>query len=129
MSKPNPSLCKRHLSAVRVLGYELTLGMQPERMPTLSVVWEARLSPTERAALLSAALGCNEPDTVSAFAESYLAGPHIAPIPALDDLLDEAIHFADLASKAEHSAYATACFAALPHHEQQQFLMAARGAA
>ena len=129
MSKTNPNLCRRHVSAVRMLGYELKLGMQPERMATLSLVWEARLSPTERAALLSAALGCNEPDTVSAFAESYFGGPNNAPIPALDDVLGEAMHFADFASKAERSAYATACFAALPHHEPQQFLMAARGAA
>jgi len=109
-----------HKAASRVLGFALTLG-DAEAWEAASLVWQARLSPDERAAAALSFLGACEADHAARIADTIKtdAGPPVTP---LSDMAGEAVLWADIASTAERKAYIVAAWSTLHPTEQSAFL-------
>ena len=96
----------RHLRASRALGYALTLA-DYDGWEQASAIWEARLTPQERAALGWAALRSLEPQDARKCSNAVLGGAG-TPFPPFVSPLDDAHWWADKASAEELDAYALA---------------------
>jgi len=116
-----------HKTAAKVLGYALTLDT-PETWLAASVVWQARLTPQEAAAAALAALRATDPDIALMVAQAALGGAGI-PLSPLDDVIDDAGWWADMATAEERAAYAVACFNRFSPLERDEFLEFVRGQA
>jgi len=120
MSKSFTKLMKRpHLGATRTLGYALTLDSF-EGWEAASAVWQARLTPEERAALTWAALRALEYHQALDVAETVLGGAG-APLPPAFSPMSEAAFWVDIATPAEIDAYALACTRAMPPGRRAAF--------
>lgn len=121
MSTSFSKLMKRpHLGATRMLGYALT-SHDYETWEAASAVWQARLSPEERAALAWAALRSLDRDHALDVIETVLGGAG-APLPPLFNTIDAAAWWADIASPEELEAYCLATFRAMPRGRRAAFL-------
>jgi hypothetical protein len=116
-----------HKKSANVLGYALTLDT-PEAWLAASLIWQARLTPQEAAAAAWAALRATDPDIALMVAQAALGGAGM-PLPPLDDVIDNAGWWADLATPDERAAYAVACFNRFSPLERDEFLEFVRGQA
>lgn len=120
---------RRHLGATRMMGFALVLH-DFERWEAASAVWQARLSPDERAALSWAALRCLDPDDARAVSEAVLGGAG-APLPPFGNVVRDAAFWAGRADPQEIDAYALAATQAMASGRRAAFLeyLAGRAAA
>lgn len=109
----------RHKRASKALGYALTLDDQ-SGWDGASVVWSARLTTGERAALLLSALASLDLDE-ALFLLKHTIGGAGYPLPAFLGGMDDARFWAASASRSELKAYALACFEAMPSGDQAAF--------
>jgi hypothetical protein len=103
-----------------MLGYALT-SHDYEAWEAASAVWQARLTPEERAALTWAALRALDQDDALMVAETTLAGAG-TPLPPMFNPIDEAAWWAGIASPAEIDAYALACTRSMRPDRRAAFL-------
>lgn len=111
---------RRHLKAVRMLGYALVLD-DFDGWDSASSVWAVRLSAEERAALAFAALRTLDPDQARDIAETALGGAGMPMVPFSSEV-DEAAFWVNMATPDELAAYCLATFSAMPRHRQAEFL-------
>lgn len=92
----------------------------------MALVLKLRLSRSERARLLSAAIKCAHPDDIKAVLVYALPDMLVgSPMPVLIEIGDDTRWWADLATLPELKAWLAACFVRLPHRDQQEFLSSA----
>lgn len=108
-----------HKRMSKMLGYCLVLGT-PEAWGDFSVVCRTRLSINERAGLAVAALR-SLPDVLSQDTAAAALGANGDPLPPFLGGMDDARHWASLASANELKAYALACFEAMEPRAQAAF--------
>ncbi|MGR3743928.1 MAG: hypothetical protein ACU0BC_07125 [Pseudooceanicola nanhaiensis] len=114
-----------HLSAVRGLGYSLTIGTGPGSEPFwrgLSTILRAQLSREERGALAIVVLRALDHDDAVDAAMTALntgAGQPVAPFLSY---MDQAAHWADLAEFEELEAYLLAAFNRMSPKRRADFL-------
>lgn len=111
----------RHESAARALVHALTLGDADGWIGALAI-WGARLEAEERAAIAWAALKDLPFDTVEDVAGSVLGCAAGSPGTYFLGPMDEAIFWADRASRNELKAYALASFRRMSASDQAAFL-------
>ena len=115
------AVSREHKGAARLLGFALHLG-DFDAWVKASAAWSIRLSNEERAAMAFAALKslppCQAEMTVQAALPQGAGMPH-AP---LFSEMDQAGHWADLASEEELDAYCLAAFNRMASHRQAAFL-------
>jgi hypothetical protein len=117
-----------HAAVARDLAYVLTLA-ERDAWRGFATVLRARLSPDERAELARAALEALEWQSLGQIVAALRddgAGP---PVPAFDDLAEEARQWADWASPAEIRSFAVASFLRMTPGERRDFLAFGRGRA
>lgn len=111
---------KAHKKSAKVLGYALVLG-DFEDWEAASVIWQARLTGAERAALAWAALRSLDDDDAREVANTVIQDAG-APLPPFISPMDEAAFWADIASPAELDAYALACVRNMAPDRRAAFL-------
>lgn len=117
----------RHERALSSVRYALILQDQPEVWQGLATVLRARLTPYERACLLTSVAAANDTglliEVLETIVPARLAG---APLPVLFEIEDDARWWADLATPPELKAWLTACFLRLSERDRAAFLTAAK---
>ncbi len=121
MSNLSKQMERRHLRAVRMLGYCLVLDTSDDWLG-LSAVLAVRLTPRERAALAFAVLRSMAPEHGIAAAQAALADGAGAPLAPLFDVADEAMFWASIASPEDINAYAVATFKAMSRSKRRDFI-------
>lgn len=100
-----------HKSLSRTLGYCLTLGTA-DAWSSFATIAASRLSPLERGAIAAAALR-SMPVDLAEMAASAIIGAAGDPLPAFLGGMEDARHWASLASRSERKAYALAAYEAM----------------
>lgn len=113
-----------HKRAARALGYALTLGTSGAWLD-FAAITAARLTDQERGGLAYAGLRSLNEDTRAVVVEAFRGIG--APIAPLFSPMDDAAHWADLASAEELEAYCLASFTAMPQRRQAAFLEFVQG--
>ena len=117
--------------AVHSLGRALLLGTSIEHWQGVALIFRARLTPQERAALAVSALRSLEPSDAAQVFE--FACPFADyPLPTVNNVMSSARWWASLADATELKGFAVASFEAMAPNEQAYFLRWAseqRGAA
>ncbi len=108
-----------HKSLSRTLGYSLTLGTV-EAWSTFAFVASARLSPMERGSIAAAALK-SMPLDLATMAAAAVIGAAGDPLPAFLGGMDDARHWASMASRSERKAYALAAYEAMTAKDRAAF--------
>lgn len=118
---------KRHKRALSSIQYALVLQDQPEAWQGLEIVLRARLTPYERACLLTSVATANDTnlliDVLETVVPARLAG---ATLPVFLDVVADAHWWAEIATLPELKAWLTACFLGLPEREKAEFLTVAK---
>lgn len=105
--------------AARAVGYACALD-DSHAWSGCSRVLEARLTPRERAGLAWASLRSLDAETALQIADLVVGGPSM-PLPPWGDPREDAELWAELASREERRAYATACFRKLEPGDRRRF--------
>ncbi|MCK0102535.1 hypothetical protein [Pseudohalocynthiibacter sp. F2068] len=109
-----------HKRVSKMLGYALTLG--DERAWTdASVVFQARLTPTECGRAAAAFLLALDEDQAGEVAGMFLHGAGMPQSPLFSPM-DQASHWADMASTGERKAHCLASYNRLSPQDQAAFL-------
>lgn len=123
-------LTKGQMSALHVIAGAMVLPLDVPSIEVVSDVLRLRLSGEERAQLLRLLLQSADPndvrDQINDLLPDYLAG---SPLPVFDDIKDDAVWWADLATLPELQMLLVACFVRLPASDQRAFLEAVSGRA
>lgn len=109
----------RHKRVVRMLGYALHLG-EPDAWGAFHVVCHHRLTVFERAGLSVSALR-SLPDGHALETAAAALGATGGPLPPFLGGMEDARHWASLATDRELKAYALACFEAMSPRDQNAF--------
>ncbi|WP_306114187.1 MULTISPECIES: hypothetical protein [unclassified Roseovarius] len=115
------AVSEEHRKAAKVLGFALHLG-DFNSWVKLSGVWSVRLKDEERAAIAYAALKSLPPHQAELTAGAVLPEGAGMPQVALFSEMDQAAHWADLASEEELDAYCLAAFNRMHADRQLAFL-------
>lgn len=109
-----------HERASRALGLALT-AKDASAWGKAGLIWQAVLTPYERACHAYAALSVCDPEHA---AQIVMHGPDEAgpPITPFADLMGEALQWAEVASVAERKAYCLAAYLALDEDDRHAFL-------
>ena len=103
------------------VGRALTLGTNIETWIGVALIFRARLTPQERAALAVSALRSLEPSDAAQVFE--FACPFADyPLPTLDNVMSSARWWASLADATELKGFAVASFEAMAPNDQIEFL-------
>ncbi len=114
---------KRYERARGAIQCALVSQDQPKAWRGLETVLKARLTPYERACLLSSIAGANDPSLLVEVLETVVPARLVgAPLPTFIDIEADAGWWADLATVPELKAYLSACFLRLPEHDKMEFL-------
>lgn len=118
---------ERHDRALAAMGNALVLQRQPGAWCGLETVLRVRLTPYERACLLTSLAAATDTDllveVLEAIVQARSAG---APMPVFSAIKEDARWWADIAALPELRAWIAACFNRLPATEQAAFIDAAR---
>lgn len=108
-----------HKRTAKMLGYTLLLG-DPEAYGRLSTIARHRLTLSERAGLAVAFLGSLPDDFALQAASAVVCGAG-DPLPPFLGGMEDARHWASLATVDELKAYGLACYEALSSRDQAAF--------
>lgn len=121
MSSIRKYASKAHKSIARAIGFALVLG-EAKAWLDLNLLFRARLTAQERAALAFAAMTSLDTDQRVMIAQSTIKDKSIgAPLPTFFELHEEAKWWADCATAQEREVYLMACWNALGDSRQQAF--------
>ena len=121
------SLTHFHQRALMAIGTALHKHNDINVWLDLENILRARLTPYERACLLTSVVAANDTDLLLHVLETLVPERLFGtPLPVAFEIEDDARWWAERATLPERKAWATACFLRLPKRDRTSFLAAAK---